>query len=204
MNETVYQARKTLCVLCLCFICSSAFGAPSEHDAKLWTQINVDGPFFNTKLNYLLELHARFQDTSKPFEQAVTRLGFSYDINPIASVWLGYDFTPTRGNVSKQFENEHRPWQQLYVKAIHQGNFSLDSRTRLEQRFSENEPGTAYRLRQQFTIKLPNIVGKKITPVLSEEIFFNLNHPSWVNEDSVDQNRIFAGFQFAVLRLRPK
>jgi len=198
-NKYLSQARKILCVLCIAAVfCPSVFAKDAQHNTKLWTQVNVDGQFFNTKLDYLFEVHARFQDTNRALEQIVTRFGLGYHINPIVSLWLGYDFTPKRNNTSNEFENEHRLWQQLNVKAIHQVTFSLDSRTRLEERFSEDNSGTAHRLRQQFTLKLLKTVNKKITPILSDEIFFNLNHPSWVSEDNVDQNRLFVGFQFAI------
>jgi len=149
-------------------------------------------------MKYLAELHTRFSDSGESFEQAVARLGLGYDLNPAIAVWLGYDLVPTRKQSRNRLNKEQRIWQQMSIKVIQRPTFRLHSRSRLEQRFDEYDPGTAYRFRQKFTMKFPNQFSDNVTPLLANEIFFNLNYPVWVTDHRTDQNRITLGFEFRV------
>ena len=69
----------------------------------------------------------------------------------------------------------------------------ISSRTRLEHRFINRNSGIAWRLRQQLLAKFRISCNEKIRPVIFDEIFFNLNHPKWVSNSTINQNRILLG-----------
>ncbi|HRE32881.1 MAG TPA: DUF2490 domain-containing protein, partial [Candidatus Berkiella sp.] len=69
-------------------------------------------------------------------------------------------------------------------------DFNLKSRTRLEQRKQEATPQWASRLRERLTVIIP---VDPISIIVSDELFFNLNHPLWVSDCSLSQNRGFIG-----------
>ncbi|WP_157737122.1 DUF2490 domain-containing protein [Legionella lansingensis] len=55
-------------------------------------------------------------------------------------------------------------------------------RNRLDERFSTIGRGTAVRDRARAVITFNNMIKKGISPLVFDEIFFNLNHPEWVSK----------------------
>lgn len=185
------------CFLLFFILNTSLLANNTEHNPKIWTNVNVAGKLHHEKFKYLLEAHARLQDKNTTLQQAIARVGFGYNINPIVSLGLGYDFVPTKDILVNRYNHEHRFWQQVLFNLSNDGKCSLISRTRLEQRFNERQPGTAFRLRHKVVITFPQLKSH-INPLFYEEIFFNLNHPSWVNNDIVEQLRLFLGVSIPI------
>ncbi|GAG77321.1 unnamed protein product [marine sediment metagenome] len=111
---------------------------------------------------------------------------------------MGYDFVPFSTRSTGDIEFENRPWQQLLWQILGTQNATIVLRTRLEQRFRSLENSTALRLRQNIKLTLPKAIANKLTPILFDEMFFNLNHPEWVNKNDINQNRLFMGIQIPI------
>jgi len=171
----------------------SAFAQEFDQQAGFWSATKVYGRFYNEKLNYQAELHLRFMSEDPIFDHAVARFGLGYGFTPDVSLWVGYDFLPLYNVFVDKIEFEQRVWQQLLIHLVNRPRFKFDFRTRLEQRDDLDENIVAWRLRQMFTLLFSSEVRGKVTPFISDEIFINLNHPAWVSQDTVSQNRLFVG-----------
>jgi len=90
-------------------------------------------------LNYILQLHGRFDDGENIHEQTIIRSGIGYNINKNISLWMGYDFVPFSTRSTGDIEFENRPWQQLLWQILGTQNATIVLRTRLEQRLFAQE-----------------------------------------------------------------
>ena len=132
-----------------------------------------------------LDVHGR----RGPSTGLLLRPGAGYRIAPWVSVWAGYGWMPVFDNEGARID-EHRVWQQVVLtKKV--APFSLQARTRVEQRFG-SDPGVGYRVREFVRVgwspeELP------FGLVLWDEVFVGLNETSWGPRSGYDQNRLFMG-----------
>lgn len=172
-------------------------------DFHTWVGIEMTGDLSKISPNfknfkYKLFSQGRFGDHSTRFTQALIRPGIGYTINEKTTAWLGYDWVPTSRPLTFRPFNDHRIWQQLSFK----DNYSFGtvvSRTRFEQRFIDI-PGTsdvAHRYRQLFKISTPlSFVSPKISFVIWNEIFVDLNATDAGINSGLNQNWAFAGIGY--------
>lgn len=188
--------------IALGLILTAAVSAGDEvEDFNTWTGIEMTGDMsrINPNLKYKLFAQGRFGDNSTRFTQALIRPGIGYAINEKITAWLGYDWVPTsRPLALKHPFNDHRIWQQLSLR----DNYSFGtviSRTRLEQRFFDI-PGSsdvAYRYRQMFKLSTPmHSVSPKVSFVIWNEIFVDLNSTDAGIRSGLNQNWVFAGIGY--------
>ncbi|MGQ3890371.1 DUF2490 domain-containing protein [Legionella sp. CNM-4043-24] len=177
-------------LLMTCYIMASPVFALTNE--KLWADLNINGPLSDSKKTYYnLRNSSRFINQAHGVETALFSAELGHVLRNHFNLWLGYQWqTP---NLISSTPQEHRFWQQLIWDMLQDDNMMLSSRTRLEERFQDQSPGTAWRLRQRMTLRLQQAVLPSIYPLAWEELFINLNHPSWVNSGSINQNRLFAG-----------
>jgi len=165
-----------------------------DQRAALWADIDVRGYFKNSeKWKYFFQHQTRIDTDTQVFETAFIRGAIEYLIKPTMSVWLGYDFRGLMNNTNNRLEYEQRVWEQFLIFVINTDNLILALRSRFEQRDDLNERGTALQWRQMISIKLRKKIRNRITPIIFDEMFFNLNHPVWVSNDTLSQNRVFIG-----------
>ena len=144
-------------------------------------------------------MQARFGFDSPIFNTGIVPLGLGRQLSQTVSFWLGYDFVPKKDVTTKKSLVEQEVWQQLLWKIPTQSPTLLTSRSRLGERRSTAGSGVSFRLRQKFTIKMNGSTrGGSDVPHISNEIFFNLNHPEWVSSKAVQQNRLFFGFDVQI------
>ncbi len=188
-------------LLALCFLTGSPLVQADdvEESLKFWYRLHITSQAptefddFNRFL-YLIDLQARFKDSGEYlFEQADVRTALGYQTHQRVSVWLGYVWRPTREGDTSHFDYENRIFQQLSVALFEHPRFTLDTRTRLEERKDTDCATWAWRFRQKLTLTLPQMIHAKVIPIITEEIFFNLNHPDWVGNQTLDRNRVFIG-----------
>ena len=88
---------------------------------------------------------------------------------------------------------EHRIWQQVQTRLAGTPNKAvLVSRTRLEERFVENQPDDGVRLRQM--LRGQYWIGEGGWSLVGQsEVFIGLNSTSWGQQSGVDQWRNFIG-----------
>jgi len=182
----------------LFYICQGYASPGTQHDWQTWTNITVTGKFNPEKpFLYWLENQERFGNESRNLTQTLLRSALGYAFSENLSVWIGYAFVRTGHPLTSNPFEENRIWQQL-LWVNNTANYTFISRTRLEQRFLENAPKTAYRARQLLKIALPLMNHSKLGLVGSEEFFWHKNNFIGQNGSGFDQNRLFAGFGYQV------
>lgn len=151
-----------------------------------WNRVDISGPFSNDfpDLRYDAYIENRNQET---------RLDSSigYRLTPLVSLWSGFTWISPNQNHSPSI---YRPWQQVTWELFNKNPIVMfQTRTRLEELKEEYQPQWALRLRERWRIAFPNRLPHKLTPVLYDEIFININRPPWVDTKTIDQNWFFAG-----------
>lgn len=164
----------------------------------------------NTKLNERFSVFHDFQfrrdDFGMSWQQLLLRAGLTYKFNNVVTTTVGYAFVQTHpyGDfpVASTFP-EHRIFEQLQLKQ-EIGKSSLIHRYRLEQRMIGNSAtGEFQPFRFENEIRylgrfIQPVIGdenRKLSAVLYDEIFVNFGKN--VGRNVFDQNRIFAGFNYA-------
>ena len=162
---------------------SICHGPPHEFFRE-WSKIDVTGPFSSDWPDFRYEAFVENRNQE-------TRLDFStgYRFSPLVSVWNGFSWiSPNNGTAQT-----YRAWQQIIWELFDKNPIILfQTRTRLEEHKREGQPELLLRGRERWRVAFPERLGK-LTPVLYDEIFVNFNHPAWVNQGFIDQNRVFIG-----------
>ena len=132
---------------------------------------------------------ARYNFTESEYQTTQSEAGIGYKTSDNLSLWLGYTWLLENANATQQ----HRIWQQAFWNILQNNQVYFISRTRLEERKDVHEPQPSVRLRQRLQLSFPNKILDKFTPIIYDELFVNMNNPPWVNNQLINQNRIFLG-----------
>lgn len=191
MNKQLIKSS-TLSLLVALHYCPAY--AETQQNAKHWDGVFITGPLSeDQKLQYYMDGQLRFIKRSDIFDQTIGNLGIGYQSKADLSLWLGGTWVLTNDPIEGP-EHEYRVWQQANWRALTQPRFTLDTRTRFEQRKDEDAEEWALRLRHKETMTVPISRFKGYSLVLADEIFFNINHPQWINNNQIiDQNRASIG-----------
>jgi hypothetical protein len=189
------------------FLWVFAFHAESatQTDFQTWLNVTAIGNFYKknkapTRFNYWLEGQERVGNNSRHFTQTLLRPGLGYTITSNLSLWIGYGWVYTGYPLTPNPFEENRIWEQLlWVKTIRA--ITITSRTRMGQRFLENNSKTALRARQLLKISVPLRAYKNFSFVSSDELFWHKNNFIGRNSTGFDQNRFFIGLGY---RINPK
>jgi len=198
-----FLVRKLITLLLFLISCQALPAYAATHYFQSWTSLKWVGDIKESKFHYFLNAQARLIAADPTFNQAVFRAGLAYNLTSRTSLWLGYDYVPTQPVGKHTFRYEHRSWQALLWRAPKRKYIIPTLRTRLEQRYLIGNPGVALRLRQKIAITFApilRIAPKDATPVIWDELFFNLNHPSWITKNTIDQNRVFLGYSIPIAK----
>jgi|GEM_PF-4621840 len=169
--------------------------SPTFETSRQWVELHFSGKLFDENQHYLFQVHHRFRDTYSTLDEFLGRIGFLYDISERVSVGLGYDINPLDVSTIKKYATIQNLWQQIVLKVVKNRPYLVSARTRLEERITGNQLGTGLRFRQYIGLVLPKIIYHKIAPVINNEVFLNLNYPSWNSQRRFNQNRVFVGLQ---------
>ena len=198
MNNTVRNLKKKFfdifikysCYLILIFISTDSFG--DLQNEKLWLDLNSNGNLFNNKkILYWVDEQLRLINHANYYEHNNLQGGLGYQFLDNLSLWGGYQW-----NSKNQFTGsaaENRTWQQAIWDVVNNQQVYFSTRTRLEQRERTDQTQWANRLRERLTLKFPHKIAQKFTPVIFDELFFNLNKPHWTSDHTFSQNRAFVG-----------
>jgi hypothetical protein len=161
----------------------------AEEDPNIWlaqtATINA-----GKKAVVWLEAQERFTNDASRLGQLLLRPAIGYKLDKTTTVFLGYAYVMT-DRVGPAKTNEHRVFQQLSFRILGDGKgVTLTGRTRLEQRWLEEQPGTAWRLRQQIRLTAP--LSEKVRGVLWTEPFIGFNQTGF-QRDGIGVWRNFAG-----------
>ncbi|MBA2649523.1 MAG: DUF2490 domain-containing protein [Legionella sp.] len=180
--------------------CTLTGNSTIQRDFQTWTNITITGNINKKtpvlkRVKYWLENQERFGDDSTRITQSLLRQALGYEIKSNISLWVGYAWIHTGfPNTTKPF-TEDRVWEQLLwstkIKEI-----KVTNRTRMEQRFLENNGKVAYRARQLVKLAIPVTCFPKFSLIGSDEIFWHKNDFIGKNGKGFDQNRFFAGIGY--------
>ncbi|WP_133137136.1 DUF2490 domain-containing protein [Legionella rowbothamii] len=175
------------------FLCMGVQTANSTRVySKDWAVVNIIGPVSeNSSFKYYVEPQLRLIDNASVFNQFLFLGGLGYQFNPNLMFFVGPGWILTKTPANKT-HTEHRWWQQLNWRIANDFNFSLNSRTRLEERRQSNQSQTAFRLRERLWLRIP-FKWRDYSFSTFNEFFFNLNHPQWTSPYFFEQNRAFIG-----------
>lgn len=161
----------------------------AEDDANIWlaqtATINA-----GDKAVIWLEAQQRFTQDASRLGQVLLRPAIGYKLDGTTTAFIGYAFVFTDPEGPAE-TNEHRLFQQLSFRLLGDGKgLTITGRTRLEQRWLEERPGTGWRLRQQLRLTAP--LAGKVRAVAWTEPFIGLNETAFQRE-GVGLWRNFAG-----------
>ncbi len=194
--------QKKVCMfLILMLFATAALARSTDYYGQLWNGFFVRGRIGqSSNWIYSSGLEFRFLNPNGNIYQRSFLFGsLGYAVNPVLSLWLGYSIFPVLDARTNKTFVENRPWQQIKLALINQDSFIMILRSRIEERLLTDRASWAYRLRQRFIYLFPKLIAHKIGVGGYEELFFNLNRPSWLSaEDTFAQNRFFIGMQLPV------
>ncbi len=193
MQLSILMRRLLLAVVCG-FFSATVLASPDE-DGRAWLNITAIGSLPAENWHWYAEMQPRWREELSEFDQLIIRPAVFYTTSKQSSVWAGYARVVTHPNGRANFD-EDRIWQQFLHNFEPIQSVSIQSRTRLEQRFIENADDTGYRLRQMFRLTMPSKVSAQLTWVAYDEYFLNLNHTDYGARKGFDQNRAFAGLNW--------
>lgn len=189
--------QNPLCILLLFML--SLFGVSASFsethgETKLWALAVITGPFMdNSKVRYYLQQQINFVDNKYKFHNAFFFTGLGYEFDTGNNIWMlaGYNYIKENSGRIRRLDMFR---QQLDWRLTETNDFLINSVTRLEERKDTKEPGWAVRIRERVMLRVPFKNWEKHSLVVFDEVFFDLNHPSWINSNTFfEQNRAFIG-----------
>jgi hypothetical protein len=167
-------------------------------DTRVWTNLGAQGRTgAGSPYRWSLDSQFRTRDGVDAADQTSVRGLITRDVGSQMSLGAGYGVIvgfPAAGGTSV----EHRLFQQVAWIGRAAGN-SLALRTRLEQRFLEDDSRVAVRVRQQVRLMRVLTATGRLSLVISDEVTANLRDTARVAQ-GFDQNRAFAGVRRTVTR----
>ena len=179
-------------------------GDPQERE-QIWAMALAQGGFgfVHPKLSRVrgwLELQGRWRSFGQSYETGfLPRVALGYAITDQITILSGFAAVESDPAQKKPF-TELRPWQQLTWNLPVKG-FTLQSRTRLEQRLIQSNLGWRLREFVKTTVPVPGM--DRVYLAAYEELFFDLDDTTWPTggqRRGFRQNRFFAGPGFRLDR----
>ncbi len=176
--------------LCLCI--SLPVQADTEEDGRYWFSVYLQGKLPVEQLYWSMDTHPRWREEGQHFDQLILRPALFYKLDAQRSIWLGYD-TVINHPAGQSAFRENRLWEQFQMQFDEVASITFTSRTRLEQRRREDVSEIGHRLRQMVRAVTPSGVHPKLSWLVYDELFVNLNETDWGVRRGIDQNRLFLG-----------
>ncbi|SNR74346.1 Protein of unknown function [Methylobacillus rhizosphaerae] len=169
--------------------------ADTEIDGGYWFNLHLQGRLPIKHFFWSMDTNPRWREEGRHLDQLYLRPSVFYALNPKTSLWLGHD-TIVRHPAGKSTLNEYRVWEQFKYHFDPVSTVTFTNRTRLEQRRREGYHDTGHRLRQMIKATAPLSIDPKLSLVVSDELFINMNNTDWGTYRGIDQNRLFLGFNW--------
>lgn len=193
--RTNERCQKIVLALCLYGFTLQGW-ADTEEDGRFWLNMTATGDLPQLNWKWYAEIQPRWRNEGSDFDQLLIRPAVNYAISPQTTIWAGYAHVNTHPDEKSAYE-EHRLWQQLLHQFSPIGEVSIQSRTRIEQRFVEHANDTGHRLRQMVRLSGPSHVHPDVFWVLFDEYILSLNATDYGARRGFDQNRAFAGVSWS-------
>lgn len=165
--------------------------AQTREDFQIWTAAFVTGQLLpdTPSPSLWLDVQPRRGDAGTVL---IVRPGVGAILAPWISVWAGYAWVPVFTDATGGVAHEHRIWEQVILQFRTDFGLSFQSRTRLEQRFSDQGGDVASRLRQFVRFEWQPDPAFPLGIVVTDEIFFGFYDTDWPTQTGFDQNRLYA------------
>lgn len=187
----MYQRRLKIVLTLFMIMLSSASDALNQY-AKQWVAINIQQAVHeNNPWQYLLYSQWQFTDESHPWKVMLVEGGLGYQRTSDESFWAGYRWSGV--NPNNGFFQINRLFQQYMTQQRPDRLYQFAARTRLEEYKRSNSGEVAIRLRQRISLFVHHAITQETYPYFYDEVFFQLNHPAYVANTLVGQNRLFIG-----------
>ncbi len=174
----------------------ATYGNSIEHQKKFWSLNAISGPIKpDSRFLYFFEFQGRIRDIGPVVEAVIFRPFLGYQLNPTMSVWLSYAYFIFPSIISGRVY-ENRVTEQFIWDVYEHNNYRIFLRSRLEQRRFNISKQYGYRFRQNVKVIFPKLKFLAVRPVISDEVFFNLNRPDRQIQNAFNQNRFFIGIRF--------
>ena len=189
------SGRVLTAVLVAAFVAAPARSSVEE-EVGGWLMLAATGSFESvapewSRLRWAFDGQTRFFDRTNGLGQTIVRPSVGWALSDSTSVWLGYgwirDYPAGRSDI-----DENRIFQQLLWNGS-VGRWSVQSRTRLEQRFLETGDDVGWRFREFVKVLYPLLGSERLRFAAYDELFLNLNSTDWGADSGFDQNRLFVG-----------
>ncbi len=210
MKPTLSTRARLVSICSLLFILLSLLvtgealaGEPREGE-QIWAMALAQGGFgfVHPKLSRVrgwLELQGRWRSFGESYETGfLPRVALGYAVTDQVTIFSGFAAIQMDPAQKKPF-TELRPWQQLTWNLPVKG-FTLQSRTRLEERIHQTNLG--WRLREFIKTTVPVPGTDRVFLSAYEELFFDLDDTTWGQRSGFRQNRFFAGPGFRLDRAK--
>ncbi|HZH02533.1 MAG TPA: DUF2490 domain-containing protein [Myxococcaceae bacterium] len=161
----------------------------AEADLQSWSLFIAQGNA-SPRLRWYAEVQPRVGGDIQRVERLLLRPAVGFQVNSVVSLWLGYAWTPL---VSPEFQDEHRPFQQLLMERPLGSAITLINRTRFEQRAIAGTGGISLRFRHMGRVLVQPLENSPFRIALYNEVFVTLNDVDRGPPSGFDQNRAFAG-----------
>ena len=207
MRLRIGDDRGAILGLVVLLVAGAAFAGDPREGNQLWTMAVLQGGFGFVhpgldRVTGYLELQGRFRSFDEETEVAfLPRLALGYALTSRLQLFAGFANVvtdpPSHAAVRRSF-SELRPYQQLTWNLPVRG-FTLQSRTRLEQRIIEDNLGWRLREFVKGTVDVPG--SDRAYLAAYEELFFDLDDTTWPvggQRRGFRQNRLFAGLGYRV------
>ena len=175
--------------ICIFMAAATTLGAAvpalASEDTQYWQTLNLSVALpDNFKISN--ETVRRSSD-ARGFYEIENNVMIGKKVNKVVTLWLGYTFDPQYNHGAFRLR-EHRFRQQVnFDNFAVLGRVKLSGRVRMEERWREGQPGTAWRLRPQLKASTP-LAGKTSISV-SSEAFIDLNNTGFQKVDGLERLR---------------
>jgi hypothetical protein len=181
-----YSAQMVLGLLCL-----PQSILAQEQQSQLWLDASINDDFAKHEhIDYSLEIQSRFVNQAG-YEVSFISGGFGYRQTDNLSFWLGYEWIAP--NVLYDKPHADRIWEQIIWIPFENKDFTIRTRTLLEQTHLTHESQWSNHLSEKISFYFPDKFFN-MTPLIYNEIFIKLNNPTWLEgTDTIEENKIFIG-----------
>ncbi len=187
---------KKLSVIALFVLLNNLMSLPAsaqtKEDGAIWLGVSAQGKLGDTGFNWSAEVQPRWREEGDKLNQLIIRPAIFYKLDAKSSVWFGYEKIVNHPAKKATFD-EDRLWQQYSYTFDPIDKVTIQNRTRLEERRLDSGKETGFRLRQMLKASMPLEVNPKLSLIVSDELFMDLNHTDWGVRGGFDQNRLFLG-----------
>ena len=170
-------------------------------DLQAWPTVLATGKVRPDGLAVWAEGQVRLNDGVGRVLLKIARLGVGKEWADGRSVYGGWSWYQAEP-LGRAGTDEHRAWEQLGYPVLRRGRLQVTGRMRLEQRFREDAPDTAWRMRQMLRAQW-RLGDATASPslVAHSELFTEFADTRWgVKARAYDQVRTFVGVRAPISR----